>query len=78
MENNILVNSGMISFIYLLFKFIEMRFIIKQNKPFKELFRETMIVFLSVVVGFYLVEQVMPMKNISYEATKAFIGAPEF
>jgi uncharacterized membrane protein len=78
MENNILINSGMISFIYLLFKFLEMRFVIKQNKPFKELFRETMIVFLSVVVGFYLVEQVMPLKNISYEATKAFVGAPEF
>lgn len=78
MENNLLSNSAIISFIYLFMKFIEMRFIIKQNKPFKELFRETMIVFLSVVVGFYLIEQVMPMKNISYEATKAFIGAPEF
>lgn len=78
METNILMNSAIISFIYLLFKFIEMRFIIKQNKPFKELFRETMIVFLSVVVGIYLVEQVMPLKNVSYEATKAFIGSPEF
>ena len=78
METNILMNSAIISFIYLLFKFIEMRFIVKENKPFKELFRETTMVFISIIVGYYLIEQVMPLKNISYESTKAFVGNPEF
>jgi hypothetical protein len=78
MESTIFVNATIISFIFLFFKFIEMRFIVKENKPFKELFRETMMVFVSIVVGYYLIEQVMPLKNINYESTKAFIGNPEF
>ncbi len=55
-----------------------MRFIVKENKPFKELFRETIMVFISIIAGYYLIEQVMPLKNIGYESTKAFIGNPEF
>ena len=78
MESNIFLNATIISFIFLFFKFIEMRFIVKENKPFKELFRETMIVFISIIIGYYLIEQVMPLKNISYESTKAFVGNPEF
>ena len=78
MENAILINSSLIAFIYLFIKFVEMRFIIKENKPFKELFRETMIVFLSVIIGFYLIEQVITTKNVSYAATKAYVGSPEF
>jgi hypothetical protein len=78
MESNIFVNATIISFIFLFFKFIEMRFIVKENKPFKELFRETIMVFISIIAGYYLIEQVMPLKNIGYESTKAFIGNPEF
>ena len=49
---------GLISSImYLVFKFIEMRFILKENKPLKELFRDTLIVYLSVVSGLFISEQ---------------------
>jgi hypothetical protein len=78
MDTTLLINSSLIAFIYLFIKFIEMRFIIKVNKPFKELFRETMIVFLSVILGFYLIDQLLTTKGVSYEATKAYVGSPEF
>jgi hypothetical protein len=76
--DNIFINSLIISFIFLFIRLLEMRFIIKQNKPFKELFREMLTVYVSIVLGYYLIDQVMPNKNISYEATRAFIGSPEF
>ncbi len=77
--NTFFINSAIIAFIYLFIKFIEMRFIIKQNKPFKELFRETIIVFLSGIISFYLIDQLgSATKNVNYESTKAFLGSPEF
>ena len=38
-------------------KFIEMRFIEKENKPLKLLIRDTLIVYISVVVGYFILEQ---------------------
>jgi hypothetical protein len=80
METNaFFINSAIIAFIYLFIKFIEMRFIIKQNKPFKELFRETTFVFLSGIISFYLIDQFGgAVKKGNYESTKAFLGSPEF
>ena len=43
---------------YLLFRFIEMRFILKENKPLKILARDTLIVYLSVVLGNFVMSQV--------------------
>jgi hypothetical protein len=77
-SSTLLTNSAIISFIFLLFKFIEMRFIIKQNKPFKILFKESLSVYFSVLVGLYLIEQLMPLKIVNYESTKVFVGSPEF
>ena len=45
--NNILINSFIISFIYLILKFLEMRFIIKENKPLKDLLKDTIYVYIS-------------------------------
>ena len=42
---NNLLTSSVISVIYFLFKFIEMRFVLKENKPMKELIKDTFLVF---------------------------------
>lgn len=67
---------GLISSImYLVFKFIEMRFILKENKPLKELFRDTLIVYLSVVSGLFVSDQFNSKVS---SAPKVFTVAPNF
>jgi hypothetical protein len=61
--NNIFFTAAIISFIFLLIKFLEMRFFEKENKPFKLLIRDTLLVYFSVIVGFFLLEQLKPVLN---------------
>ena len=63
------------SIMYLVFKFIEMRFILKENKPLKELFRDTLIVYLSVVAGLFVSDQFNSKVS---SAPKVFTDAPNF
>ena len=74
--DNIFMFSGVISIVFLLFKFIEMRFIDKENKPLKFLIRDTLVVFVSVVSGHYLMEQIQPMQVVSSPAV--FTDNPGF
>ncbi len=76
MDNAIFLTSVCISIVYLLFKFIEMRFILKENKPMKLLFRDTIIVYFSVVIG-YLVYNQFNEQTIE-KATEVFTNAPSF
>ena len=55
--DNIYLVSFVISTIFFILKFIEMRFIIRENVALKTLLINTVLVYLSVVVGYYLVEQ---------------------
>ncbi len=43
---------------YLIFKFVEMRLILKENKPLKVLVRDTLLVYLSVILGNFVMEQI--------------------
>jgi hypothetical protein len=74
--DNIFMFSGVISIVFLLFKFIEMRFIDKENKPLKFLIRDTLVVFVSVVSGNFLMEQIQPMQVVSSPAV--FTDNPGF
>jgi hypothetical protein len=53
-----------------------MRFILKENKPLKDLFRDTIIVFISTVVGIFVLEQFAT--NIGKSAPKVFTDKPNF
>lgn len=57
MKNNNLINAGIVSAIFLVFKFIEMRFITKTDIPPKQLIRDAIIVFISFILGQYLLDQ---------------------
>jgi hypothetical protein len=74
--DNIFMFSSVISIVFLFLKFIEMRFIDKENKPLKFLIRDTLVVFVSVVSGHYLMEQIQPMQVVSSPAV--FTDNPGF
>jgi hypothetical protein len=59
MENIFLV-AGIIAVIFFIVKFLEMRFIEKESKPLKFLVRDTLVVYVSVVAGNFIYEQVTP------------------
>ena len=73
---NIFIIACVIAVIYLIAKFIEMRFILKENKPFSLLFRDTLLVYFSVVIGYFILEQIKPI--IQDGGTKVFIDNPDF
>jgi TctA family transporter len=75
--DNIFVIAGMISLIFLIVKFVEMRFIEKESKPLKYLIRDALLVYFSVILGSFIFEQVTPNGEIQ-KITQVFTGNPEF
>ena len=69
--------STTISVIYLLLRFIEMRFILKETKPLKTLLRDALLVYLSTLSGFYMLQHIAPIAK-SSASTAAFINDPDF
>lgn len=58
---SIFVIAGVISIIFLIVKFIEMRFVDKESKPLKFLIRDSLLVYFSVIVGNFVIEQLKPV-----------------
>ena len=69
------------SFIFLIIKFIEMRFVEKESKPLKELIRDAILVYFSVVSGHFILNQINPLvDNIAggSKITQVFTDNPGF
>ena len=77
MNESIFFQAFIMSIVYILFKFIEMRFILKKNKPLKELARESLIVYFSVLGGKFILGQIMPLKEL-ISAPQVFTNDPSF
>jgi len=60
MENTFVI-AGIISIVFFLAKFCEMRFVDKESKPLKLLIRDSLVTYFSVVVGLFLVDQLKPL-----------------
>ena len=77
---SVFYNAAAVAVIYLFVRFIEMRFIVKETKPLKVLFRDGLIVYLSTVAGYYVLEQIQPLTNGTLESGKvaAFTNQPDF
>jgi len=58
---NTFVVAGIVSFAFFIVKFIEMRFVDRESKPLKFLIRDSLLVYFSVVVGLFIVEQLRPV-----------------
>ena len=77
MESSSFVTGVAVASAYLIFRFIEMRLILKENKPLKVLVRDTLIVYLSVLLGNFIMEQLGGAKLIS-KVPQVFTNNPDF
>ena len=77
MSDSIFVTGVAVSFAYLLFRFIEMRFILKENKPLKVLARDTLLVYLSVILGNFVMTQIGGF-DIAKSVPQVFTNNPDF
>jgi len=77
MTQSIFVAGVAIAIVYLLFRFIEMRFVLKEKKPIKVLIRDTLMVYLSVVIGNFILTQFSSSMVVS-KTPEVFTGAPGF
>lgn len=73
-----IIHAGIIAFIYLLLKFAEMRITKNETKPLKELIRDTIIVYLSALVGLYIISEFMPETSFVKTVTNVFTDPPGF
>ena len=77
MENTF-THSLIISLIYIIIKFIETKTLLKNNdKTIKHLVKDTIVVYLSSVLGLYVVQQLNPGTIATIEPG-AFTTKPEF
>ena len=58
---SIFIVAGAISIVYFLVKFGEMRFVDKESKPLKLLIRDSLLVYFSVIVGNFILDQLKPL-----------------
>ena len=80
--DNIFIVAAVISFIFLLAKFLEMRFVDKESKPVKLLVRDALLVYFSVISGHFILEQLKSSGQIGGTAqnitTPVFTDNPGF
>ena len=80
MENKFIL-AGIICVVFFVIKFINIKFIKKEDEPLKPITIDALIVFISVFVGLLISEQFGMVKNLLGSAsvsTKAFVSNPEF
>jgi len=58
---NTFIIAGIISVVFLIVKFLEMRFIDKESKPIKFLIRDALLVYFSVITGNFVIDQLKPI-----------------
>tara|TARA_B100001175_G_scaffold229434_1_gene196020 strand:+ start:1291 stop:1527 length:237 start_codon:yes stop_codon:yes gene_type:complete len=77
---NQIVTSSLISVIFFILKFIEMRLILKENKPLKDLFKETLLVFISATLSLVILEQFNLNELIGNikSVPSVFVSKPDF
>ena len=78
--NNIFIIASIISIIVLVMKFIEMRYIEKESKPLKLLIRDTLLVYFSVILANFVMEQINPIMTAGAgkKVTPVFTDNPTF
>ena len=77
MSNSIFISALVISIVYIIFKFLEMRLILKEAKPLKFILRDSIIVYFSVLIGNFVMGQMEPLKNMSKQVS-VFTDNPTF
>jgi hypothetical protein len=73
---NIFIDAAIISAVFFVVKFVEMRFIDKESKPLKLLVRDSLMVYFSVIFGNFVIEQLKPMLQEVGEGAGNIVIAP--
>ena len=77
--DNKYVTSLSIALSYLALKFVDARFIKKEDITFKELLKEAIFVFISALTGAFIAEQFGPLTdNITSSVPVVFTSEPDF
>lgn len=78
--DNIFLIAGIISVIFFIAKFLEMRYIDDEPKPLKYLIRDSLLVYVSVVCGGFILEQLTPIikDSTALESPLVFTDEPPF
>lgn len=78
--DNIFLVAGVISVIFFIVKFLEMRYIDNESKPLKILIRDSLVVYVSVVMGSFIIDQLKPLINENNVSTlpQVFTDNPPF
>jgi len=61
--DNIFLVAGIISVIFFIGKFLEMRYVDQEPKPLKFLIRDSLLVYVSVISGYFILDQLKPVIN---------------
>jgi len=78
---SVFVVAGVISIAFLIAKFLEMRYIEKESKPLKMLIRDALIVYFSVIIANFVMEQlntIMESSGGGKKITPVFTDNPGF
>lgn len=69
--------AGVVGIVYVILKFLEIRFITKETKPVKEITRDALLVYISSVLALFVIEQA-DASEIGKTNVAAFVGSPDF
>lgn len=77
MNNDTFIKGLVVCIVYLIFRFFEMRFILKETIPLKKMIRDTLLVYVSFIAGNFVYMQIEPIKDLG-SAPVVFTNNPEF
>lgn len=78
MEQSYLAVAALVSCVFAITKFVEVKYIVKdEDFPLKNIIRDSLITYVSTVVGLFIMDQVSE-KVTSATPTTAFTGNPDF
>ena len=77
---NIFLGAFIISIVYVIINFLEMRYFQKEDKPVKDIVKSGLLVYLSVISGIFIIEQFKPEveKLVSESPPLVFVDNPPF
>ena len=76
--DNIFLLAGFIAGIFCLAKFFEMRYVDNEPKPLKLLIRDSLLVYVSVICGIYVIEQLSPVVQDTIQPPSIKVFTDEF
>jgi hypothetical protein len=75
---NIFIYAGIVSIIFLILKFVEMRSVEKESKPLKYLIRDALLVYFSTIAGYFIINQINPIMSKNDAIPNVFMDNPGF